>query len=88
MSEVASFTDYFIFCNGNSSRLLDALAETIIKSIRKEYKLHSRLEGRAEDGWMLLDMGDIIIHLFDPEERKYYSLDELWESGKVIVKFQ
>ncbi len=85
---MASFTDFFIFCNGNSSRLLDALAETINKTIRKEYKLHSRIEGRAEDGWVLLDMGDIIIHLFDPDERKYYSLDELWESGKVVVKFQ
>lgn len=85
---MASFTDFFIFCNGNSSRLLDALAETINKTIRKEYKLHSRIEGRAEDGWVLLDMGDIIVHLFDPDERKYYSLDELWESGKVVVKFQ
>lgn len=88
VSGVASFTDYFIFCNGNSSRLLDALAETINKSTKKEFKLHSRIEGRADDGWVLLDMGDIVVHLFDPELRKYYSLDELWDSGKVIVKFQ
>lgn len=85
---VASFTDYFILCNGSSSRLLVALAESLDRAARTEFSLHSRTEGKADDGWIVLDMGDIVIHLFEPDQRKYYSLDELWNSGKVIVKFQ
>lgn len=85
---VASFTDYFILCNGSSTRMLDALAESLDRSARTEFSLHSRIEGKPDDGWILLDMGDIVIHLFDPDQRKYYSLDELWNTGKVIVKFQ
>lgn len=88
VSGVASFTDFFIFCNGNSSRLLQALAETLERAARTEFSLHSRVEGRSEDGWILLDIGDIVIHLFDPDQRKYYALEELWSNGKVVVKFQ
>jgi ribosome-associated protein len=85
---IASFTDYFIICNGSSTRLLDALAETLDRAARTEFSLHSRIEGKSDDGWMLLDMGDIVVHLFSPDQRKYYSLDELWNEAKVIVKFQ
>lgn len=85
---VASFTDYFIFCNGSSNRMLTALAESVDRAARTEFSIHSKVEGNADDGWVLLDMGDIVIHLFDAERRKYYSLEELWNNGKVIVKFQ
>lgn len=88
VSGVASFTDFFIFCNGTSSRLLQALSETLMRAAKTEFSLHSRVEGRSEDGWILLDMGDIVIHLFDPDQRKYYSLEDLWSSGRVVVKFQ
>ena len=88
MTGIASFTDYFILCNGSSNRLLTALAEILDRSARTEFSLHSRIEGKSEDGWILLDMGDIVVHLFSPDQRKYYDLDELWNQGKVIVKFQ
>jgi len=85
---IASFTDYFILCNGTSNRLLTALAEILDRAARTEFSLHSRIEGKSEDGWVLLDMGDIVVHLFSPDQRKYYDLDELWNQGKVVVKFQ
>jgi ribosome-associated protein len=85
---IASFTDYFILCNGTSTRLLSALAETLDRAARTELSLHSRIEGRSDDGWILLDMGDIVVHLFSPDQRKYYSLEELWDQAKVVVKFQ
>jgi ribosome-associated protein len=85
---IASFTDYFIICNGSSTRLLNALAESLDRTARTEFSLHSRIEGKSDDGWILLDMGDIVVHLFSPDQRKFYSLDELWNEGKVIVKFQ
>lgn len=85
---VASFTDFFIFCNGSSNRMLTALAETVDRTARTEMGVHTKIEGKADDGWVLLDMGDIVIHLFDVDRRKYYALEELWNSGKVVVKFQ
>jgi ribosome-associated protein len=85
---ITSFTDYFIICDGSSTRLLNALAESLDRAARTEFSLHSRIEGKSDDGWILLDMGDIVVHLFSPDQRKYYNLDELWNTGKVIVKFQ
>ncbi len=85
---VASFTDFFIFCSGSSNRMLNALAESIERVARTELSIHSRIEGNADDGWVLMDMGDIVIHIFDPECRKYYGLEELWNRGKVLIKFQ
>jgi ribosome-associated protein len=85
---ITSFTDYFIICDGSSTRLLNALAESLDRAARTEFSLHSRIEGKSDDGWILLDMGDIVVHLFAPDQRKYYDLEELWHEGKVIVKFQ
>lgn len=88
VKDIASFTDYFLICNGSSSRLLTALAETLDRAARTEYKIHSRIEGNADTGWILLDMGDIVVHLFSPDQRKYYDLEELWNQSKIIVKIQ
>jgi len=88
VTDVASFADYFIFCNGSSNRMLNALADGLDRAARTEFSIHSKIEGNADDGWVLLDMGDIVVHLFDSERRKYYALEELWNNGKVIVKFQ
>jgi ribosome-associated protein len=85
---ITSFTDYFIICDGSSTRLLNALAESLDRAARTEFSLHSRIEGKSDDGWILLDMGDIVVHLFAPDQRKYYDLEELWHEGKVIVKIQ
>jgi ribosome-associated protein len=68
--------------------MLNALAESLDRAARTEFSLHSRIEGKPDDGWVLLDMGDIVVHLFDAERRKYYDLEELWNDGKIIVKFQ
>jgi len=68
--------------------MLNALAESLDRTARTEFSLHSRIEGKPDDGWVLLDMGDIVVHLFDAERRKYYDLEELWNDGKIIVKFQ
>jgi ribosome-associated protein len=47
-----------------------------------------RSEGRAQDGWMLVDLGDVIVHLFSPDRRSYYRLEELWSQGKILVRLQ
>ncbi|GAP22853.1 iojap-like ribosome-associated protein [Leptolinea tardivitalis] len=68
--------------------MLTALAESLERAARTEFSLHSRIEGNADDGWILIDMGDIVVHLFDPDQRRYYSLEDLWSNGKVLLKIQ
>ena len=88
IKDIASFTDYFVICNGTSGRMLDALAKAVDESIRKKHKKKGRIEGAALEGWLVLDYGDVVVHLFSPDQRKYYRLEELWQEGKVLVRVQ
>jgi ribosome-associated protein len=86
--EVASFADYFILCSGTSNRMLNALADAVEEDARHATHLPIRVEGSPDYGWMVVDCGDIIVHLFSPSQRDYYRLEELWERGKVLVRVQ
>jgi len=86
--EIADFADYFIMCSGTSDRMLQGLADDLLKRIRKQKQIHGRMEGVAEDGWILIDFGDVIVHLFSPDRRKYYRLEDLWGQGKVLLRLQ
>jgi ribosome-associated protein len=86
--EIASFADYFIICSGTSNRMLDALAKNVKDEVKKEFKINCIPEGNSDYGWVLLDLGDVIVHFFSPEQRDYYRLEELWHEGKVLVKLQ
>lgn len=88
VQNVVSFTDYFVFCSGTSDRMLDALSKVIREEVKKNFDLLSQPEGNSEFGWVLMDLGDVIVHLFSPEKREYYRLEELWNEGKVLVKLQ
>ncbi len=88
MRGVASFADYFVICTGTSNRMLQALAEAVKDGLRKELRLKSRIEGDPDFGWVLIDAGDIIVHIFGPHERAYYNLEELWSKGRVVLQMQ
>ncbi len=87
--EIASFTDYFIICSGTSDRMLDSLADAVIE---KAHAINDsdkrRPEGLASSGWLLIDLDDIIVHLFSPDQREYYQLEQLWERGKILLRMQ
>lgn len=85
---VASFTDYFVICNGSSDRMLDALAKGVLETTKNDYKKRGRIDGKAQEGWLVMDYGDVVVHLFAPELRAYYDLEELWSDGKVLLKVQ
>lgn len=68
--------------------MLDALADTAEERAHSQYKVHARVEGSPRDGWLLIDFGDVILHLFSPERREYYHLEELWSKGKVLLHLQ
>lgn len=86
--DVASFTDYFVFCTGTSDRMIHALAKEVREEVKKEYKIVSLPEGDSENGWVVLDLGDVVCHFFSPEQRDYYQLEELWSKGKVLLRLQ
>jgi ribosome-associated protein len=85
---IASFTDYFILCNGTSDRMLDALAKGVLDATKAYYKKKSRIEGESREGWLVMDFGDVVVHLFSPDMRAYYDLEELWSDGKVLLRVQ
>lgn len=84
---LCSFSDYFVFCSGTSERMLRALADEARLSIKKNFSLlATSVEGDPETGWILMDYGDVILHLFAPETRAYYQLEELWRDGNVLLR--
>jgi ribosome-associated protein len=88
LREVALFTDFFIICSGTSDRMLDALLEGVEDVVHETYNLRPRVEGISHDGWVLVDYGDVILHLFSPEQRDYYRLEDLWSHGKLVLHLQ
>ena len=83
--EIAIFADYFVICSGTSDRMLHALAGSAEERVLEQFKVRARIEGSPNDGWLLVDFGDVILHLFSPEQRKYYSLEELWAKAKTLL---
>lgn len=83
---VTLLADYFVICEGTSARQIKAIVEGIQESLR-EQKVHSRqVEGVAESGWVLLDYSDVIVHVFSPEQRAFYKLEELWQEAPIVVR--
>ncbi len=80
--------EYFVICSGSSHRTIGALAEAVREDIKAHYHTKGIVEGQPEDGWVLVDFGDIILHIFSPDQRNYYRLEELWERGKILLRLQ
>ena len=75
--------------SGTSERQLKALSEGLDDDLRQRHKRRPlSIEGRAESGWVLLDYGDVVVHLFSLEKRAFYNLEELWREGKTVVHIQ
>ncbi len=80
-------TDFFVICSGNSDRQLNAIASSIDEAIGKEYKLAPHhVEGTDTGGWVLMDYGDVIVHIFAPSRRAHYNLEGLWAKAPVLLK--
>jgi ribosome-associated protein len=86
--ELADFAEYFVICSGTSDRMLHALADDLVERVREQFRLKGKMEGQPHDGWMLIDYGDVVVHLFSPDRRHYYRLEELWNKGKVLLRLK
>lgn len=81
--------DYFVICNGTSDRQLRALVNYVREGIKEKYAIvpHAT-EGDPDSGWVLMDYGDVIVHLFTEEERRYYDLEGFWKHANVLLSIQ
>jgi ribosome-associated protein len=86
--EVTTFADYFVICNGSNRRQIQAIADAVDEQLTTQGARLSHREGDGETGWILLDFGDVIIHVLGPKEREYYDLERLWSEAKTIVYLQ
>jgi len=77
-----------VIANGTSDRMLDALQKATQEEIREKHQKKPVSEGLSRFGWLVMDYGDVVVHLFSPDQRKYYRLDELWQDGKPILHLQ
>lgn len=85
IGEVTSIADFFIIGSGNSSSQVEAIVDNVKEKLYKECEAEpKRVEGSRNSGWVLLDYGDVVIHVFSKEDRLYYDLERIWRDGKKI----
>ncbi len=83
---VLGYTDYFLICSGNTGRQAKAIHDGIVEGLKHEHgTLPRRVEGSAEGGWILMDYLDVIVHIFTPETREFYRLEQLWGEAPARV---
>jgi len=68
--------------------MLHALSEAVVDSVKMQHQLKGRVEGEPEYGWLLVDFGDVILHIFSPDRREYYCLEDLWNKAKILLHVQ
>jgi len=85
IAKICSFTNYFIIANGSNVNQVQAMTEAIEENLKQIYNEEHKIEGYQKANWVLLDYGNIIIHLFDRENRDFYKLEKIWKDGTLIT---
>lgn len=84
----STIADYFVICSAGSDRQIKAIVDHIDQQVTHEFGLNPRMEGTADTGWIVLDYGDVVIHIFSPTQRDYYRLELLWNKTPPVVVVQ
>lgn len=86
---VSLVADYFVICSGDSERQLGAIVDEILEKVKKQAGIIPlNVEGVPSSGWVLVDYGGVIVHVFAPSLREYYSLEKLWSEATMVVRVQ
>jgi ribosome-associated protein len=83
-----AIADYFVICTGESDRQLKAILDAIDTGLSRELGRDARAEGTPDTGWVLLDYGDVVIHIFSVALRDYYRIERLWSKATPVVVVQ
>jgi ribosome-associated protein len=73
--------DYMIVCSGRSTRQVAAISEKLTEKLKETFHFTAKMEGKETGDWVLIDAGDVIIHVFRPEVREFYQLEKIWAAG-------
>ncbi len=88
MQEITLLTDYMVVCNAESTPQFKAIVDQVDTRAREAGGRRLHLEGEAASGWVLLDYGQVVVHIFSPELRTYYNLEGLWNKARLVVRVQ
>jgi len=86
MRNITLLADYYVLCDGASPRQIKAIGDELLEKLKWAGPRLAVVEGTPESGWMLVDLGSVIIHIFSPAQRAYYQLEDLWKSAPIVVR--
>lgn len=84
ISQITMIADYFVIASGGSSNQIQALINNVEEKMQKSGYTVKRIEGNKNSTWVLMDYGDVIVHVFDKEDRLFYDLERIWSDGRQI----
>lgn len=88
VSEVTTIADLFLICSGRGERQVQAIADAIVEKVKERGVRPMGVEGYASGRWVLIDLGDLVVHVFVPEERALYRLERLWGDAPVVLRIE
>ena len=84
IGEISVVADYFVICSASNTSQLEAIVDNITEEMAKESVFSKKQEGNRNSGWILMDYGDVVIHVFLREDREFYNLERIWSDGKFM----
>ncbi|NLY47604.1 MAG: ribosome silencing factor [Clostridiales bacterium] len=88
IKDISVIADYFIISNGANSLQVDALVDSVMDKLGRNGYEPLRIEGNRSSSWILMDYGDVVVHVFSREDRLFYNLERIWRDGKAVSKEQ
>jgi ribosome-associated protein len=85
---LSSVADCFVICSGENERQLRAIARDVVEELDEVGVHPRRIEGAPPSGWILVDYGDVVVHIFDEDQRAFYRLEQLWSGANVLLSMQ
>ncbi len=87
LHDVSLIADYFVICNGTSERQIKSISDGVVDTLAKDEKLKPRrTEGVPDSGWVLLDYGGVVVHIFSQEMRDFYRLEKIWSMAVPVLR--
>ncbi|MEG0293884.1 ribosome silencing factor [Enterococcus sp.] len=85
VKDISLLADYFLICSANTERQISAIVDAVIEQAHKEKVTVNRVEGKDGGKWILVDLGDVIVHVFSTSERAFYNLEKLWSDAPLVA---